>query len=64
MVMSLYKDKVREHAIHAAVTKPSLGKHLYFEDFAALKIEYKYVLKELIIEMKKEIRKINKDLKL
>ena len=62
--MSLYKDKIRDHAIHAAVTRPSLKEHLHFGDFAALKIEYKYVLKELIIEMKKEIRKINKDLQL
>ena len=57
--MSLYKDKIRDHAIHAAIEKlePLKG-------FIELKIEYKYVLKELIIEMQKEINKINNDLEL
>ena len=55
--MKLYKDKIRDYAIHAAIEKlePLKG-------FIELKIEYKYVLKELIIEMQKEINKINNDL--
>ena len=57
--MSLYKDKIREYAIHAAVEKSEP-----LEGFIGLKIEYKYVLKELIIEMQKEINKINNDLEL
>ena len=57
--MSLYKDKIRDHAIHAAVEKlkPLKG-------FIELKIEYKYVLRELIREMQKEINKIDEDLQL
>ena len=56
MVMSLYKDKIRNHAIHAAIEKlePLKG-------FIELKIEYKYVLRELIREMQKEINKIDED---
>jgi hypothetical protein len=62
MVMSLYKDKIRDHAIHAALTDvydndPSA-------DFIAAKISYKYTLKQLIREMKKEINKIDNDLEL
>ena len=57
MVVDLYKNKIREHAIHAAIEE--LQPH---EGFSELKIEYKYVLKKLIIEMQKEINKINKDL--
>ena len=57
--MSLYKDKIREYAIHAAVEKSEP-----LEGFIGLKIEYKHVLKELIIEMQKEINKINNDLEL
>lgn len=59
MVMSLYKDKIRDHAIHAAVEKSEP-----LEDFIGLKIEYKYVLKELIYEMQKEINKIDDNLQL
>ena len=55
--MSLYKDKVRDHAIHAAIEKSEP-----LEGFIGLKIEYKYVLKQLIIEMQGEINKINNDL--
>lgn len=57
--MSLYKDKVRDIAIHAAIEKlePLKG-------FIELKIEYKYVLRELIREMQKEINKIDEDLQL
>ena len=59
MVMSLYKDKIREHAIHAAVAnaKP-------LDDFIKIKINYKWVLKELMYEMQKEIDKIDNDLEL
>jgi hypothetical protein len=58
--MSLYKDKIRDVAIHAALTDvydndPS-------SDFIAVKISYKYTLKQLIREMKKEINKIDNDL--
>ena len=57
MVVDLYKNKIREHAIQAAIDgmQPPKG-------FLEFKIEYKYVLKTLIIEMQKEINKINKDL--
>jgi len=57
--MSLYKDKIREHAIHAAVKKLEP-----LEGFIGLKIEYKYVLKELMHEMQREIDKIDNDLEL
>ena len=57
--MSLYKDKIRDHAIHAAVEKSEP-----LEGFIGLKIEYKYVLKELMREMQKEIDKIDNDLEL
>ena len=62
MVVDLYKNKIRGHAIHAALTdvydnnKPN--------DFTTLKVSYKYVLKALIIEMQKEINKIDNDLEL
>ena len=59
MVMDLYKNKIREHAIHAAIEE--MQPH---ESFPEFKIQYKYILKELIIEMQKEINKINKDLEL
>lgn len=57
--MSLYKDKIRDHAIHAAVEKLDP-----LDDFIKIKIEYKYVLKQLIYEMQKEINKIDNDLQL
>ena len=57
--MSLYKDKVRDIAIHAAIEKMEP-----LEGCRGLKIEYKYVLKELINEMQKEINKIDNDLEL
>ena len=57
--MSLYKDKIRDYAIHAAVKKSEP-----LEGFIGLKIEYKYVLKELMYEMQKEINKIDNDLQL
>lgn len=55
--MDLYKNKIRELAIHAATKE--LQPH---EGFPELKIEYKYVLKKLIMEMQKEINKIDKEL--
>ena len=57
--MSLYKDKIRDYVIHTAVEKMEP-----LEGFIGLKIEYKYVLKELIHEMQKEINKIDNDLEL
>jgi len=60
--MSLYKDKVRNHAIHAALT--DVYDNNKSNDFTTLKVSYKWVLKELIIEMQKEINKIDNDLKL
>jgi len=60
--MSLYKDKVRNHAIHAALL--DVYDNDKSNDFTTLKVSYKWVLKELIIEMQKEINKINNDLKL
>ena len=57
--MSLYKDKIRDHAIHAAVEKSEP-----LEGFIGLKIEYKYILKELMHEMQREIDKIDNDLEL
>jgi predicted RNA-binding protein len=57
--MSLYKDKIRDHAIHAAVenVKP-------LDDFIKIKTNYKYILKELMYEMQREIDKIDNDLEL
>ena len=55
--MSLYKDKVREYAIHTAIEKMEP-----LEGFVGLKIEYKYVLKQLMHEMQREINKIDNDL--
>ena len=60
--MSLYKDKVRNHAIHAALS--DVYDNDKSNDFTTLKVSYKYVLKELIIEMQKEINKIDNDLEL
>ena len=60
--MSLYKDKVRNIAIHTALT--DVYDNNKSNDFTTLKVSYKYVLKELIIEMQKEINKIDNDLKL
>lgn len=57
--MSLYKDKIRDHAIHAVVDNVDPS-----DDFIKIKINYKYVLKELIHEMQKEIDKIDNDLQL
>ena len=57
--MKLYKDTIRAIAIHAAIKNIDL-----IVSFAQLKIEYKHVLKELIIEMQKEINKIDNDLEL
>jgi len=55
--MSLYKDKVREYAIHTAIEKMEP-----LEGFIGLKIEYKYILKQLMHEMQQEINKIDNDL--
>ena len=60
--MSLYKDKIREYAIHAALT--DVYDNAYSNDFITIKISYKYVLKQLIYEMQKEINKIDDDLQL
>jgi hypothetical protein len=57
--MKLYKDTIEAIAIHAAIKNTSL-----IVSFTQLKIEYKNVLKELIIEMQKEIDKIDNDLEL
>ena len=59
MVMKLYKDTIQAIAIHAAIKNIDL-----IVSFTQLKIEYKHVLKELIIEMQKEIDKIDNDLQL
>jgi hypothetical protein len=58
--MSLYKDKIREHAIHAALT--DVYNNDPSSDFVTVKISYKYTLKQLIREMQKEINKIDNDL--
>ena len=60
--MSLYKDKIRNHAIHAALTDVYDNDKL--NDFTTLKVSYKWVLKEIIYEMQKEIDKIDNDLEL
>ena len=62
MVMSLYKDKIRNHVIYAALTDVYDNDHS--NDFITIKISYKYVLKQLIYEMQKEINKIDDDLEL
>ena len=60
--MSLYKDKIRNHAIHAALT--DVYDNDKSNDFTTLKVSYKWVLKEIIYEMQKEIDKIDNDLEL
>ena len=59
--MSLYKDKIRDVAIHASIEK--VREEGYSDlDFLKLKIEYKWILKELIIEMQKEIDTIDNEI--
>jgi hypothetical protein len=60
--MSLYKDKIRDHAIHAALADVYDNNHS--KDFITIKISYKYVLKQLMHEMQREIDKIDNDLEL
>ena len=57
--MKLYKDTIQAIAIHAEIKNTAL-----IVSFTQLKNEYKHVLKELIIEMQKEIDKIDNDLEL
>ena len=60
--MSLYKDKVRNIAIHAALT--DVYNNDKSNDFTTLKISYKWILVEIIAEMQREINKIDNNLEL
>ena len=60
--MSLYKDKIRDHAIHAALS--DVYDNDRPNDFTTIKIAYKWVLIEIIAEMQKEINKIDNNLEL
>lgn len=59
--MSLYKDKIRNIAIHVATEK--IKERGFSEDsFMRLKIEYKWTLKEIMREMQKEIDAIDNEI--
>ena len=60
--MDLYREKVRNIAIHAALS--DVYKNNKSNDFMTIKIAYKWILVEIIAEMQREIHKINNNLEL
>ena len=60
--MDLYREKVRNIAIHAALS--DVYKNNKSNDFMTIKIAYKWILVEIIAEMQREINKIDNNLEL